>query len=233
MVLMIRESDLKLVLANRRNFIGLKPRVSSLLDSVAGIFYIPTAFAVENMAIRIFMIVLGGIVILYGIAGVIAKPYTTDKLYGEISGMNLIYSSIIAIRQPGVTDSNKYLVYWDEGWKCWFFPNRRSTPNVEDDERDIVNYLHTEFKVPVEDCAVHLKTTSASKKLSTEHNEERNYEYRLYSGAIKQLPQQWSLEGEFAIGQRTCRWMSIGEMMNDSETVKINHDVIALVRDNA
>lgn len=56
--------------------------------------------------------------------------------------MNVIASSIIAITQPGISDSNKYLVYWDTKWKCWFFPNRRSTPSVPDDERDLRNYLH-------------------------------------------------------------------------------------------
>ncbi|EFA23243.1 hypothetical protein [Bifidobacterium gallicum] len=39
MVLMIREQDLESVLAQRRNFIGLKPLGESLLTLITGIFY--------------------------------------------------------------------------------------------------------------------------------------------------------------------------------------------------
>lgn len=135
MMLMIRENDLETVLANRRNFIGIAPRLESALTIITGVFYVASAVVMEDLWWKIPMYVLGAIVTIYGIAGVIRKPYTTKQLFKEIAGMNAIASSIIAITEPGISDSNKYLVYWDTKWKCWFFPNRRSTPSVPDDER--------------------------------------------------------------------------------------------------
>lgn len=126
-MLMIRENDLETVLANRRNFIGIAPRLESALTIITGVFYVASAVVMEDLWWKIPMYVLGAIVTIYGIAGVIRKPYTTKQLFKEIAGMNAIASSIIAITEPGISDSNKYLVYWDTKWKCWFFPNRRST----------------------------------------------------------------------------------------------------------
>ena len=233
MMLMIRENDLETVLANRRNFIGIAPRLESALTIITGVFYVASAVVMEDLWWKIPMYVLGAIVTIYGIAGVIRKPYTTKQLFKEIAGMNAIASSIIAISEPGISDSNKYLVYWDTKWKCWFFPNRRSTPSVPDDERDLRNYLHAEFKVPQDDCTLEYKTDGESTKYSTEHDEMRYYDYRIYRGVVSALPDSWSVDGPFDVGGHRCKWMTIDEMLADEETDRINHDVIVLVRDNA
>lgn len=145
--------------------------------------------------------------------------------------MNIISSSIVAITQPGVTDSNQYLQYYDTGWNCWFFPNRRSTPDVQDDERDLKNYLNVEFKIPVQDCALDMHGNTESTKFSTEHNEERHYEYRVYSGDVATLPKDWSLEGEFEVGGHRCKWMTIEDMLADERIREVNYDVVTAVRD--
>ncbi len=146
--------------------------------------------------------------------------------------MNIISSSIVAIAQPGVPDSNQYLLYYDTGWDCWFFPNRRSTPDVSDDERDLLNYLNAEFKIPVQDCALDMHGTEESTKYSTEHDEERHYLYRIYAGDVQSLPELWSLEGEFTVGGHRCKWMTISEMLADSRIKEVNYDVVTAVRDN-
>lgn len=63
-------------------------------------------------------------------------------------------------------------------------PDRRSTPSVPDDERDLRNYLHAEFKVPQDDCTLEYKTDGESTKYSTEHDEMRYYDYRIYRGVV-------------------------------------------------
>lgn len=231
MMLMIREDNLTLVLAKRRNFIGVRPLWDSILIFITGLFYIPAAVVIPNEICKWIMIGFGALVTGYGIVEICGRRFTTENLYKEIARMNIISSSIVAIAQPGVPDSNQYLLYYDAGWDCWFFPNRRSTPDISDDERDFLNYSNTEFKIPVQDCTLDLHGTEESAKQSTEHNEERHYLYRFYAGVVRTLPEQWSLEGEFEIGGHRCKWMTIADMLADERINAINHDVVTAVRD--
>ena len=144
----------------------------------------------------------------------------------------MISSSIVAIGQPGVPDSNRYLLYYDADWDCWFFPNRRSTPDIQDDERDLRNYLSVEFKVSAQDCELAMRGTEESTKYSTEHDEERHYRYRIYSGDVQTLPEHWSLDGEFEIGGQRCMWMTIAEMLADERIHAVNYDVVTAVRNS-
>lgn len=228
---MIREDNLTLVLAKRRNFIGVRPLWDSILIFITGLFYIPAAVVIPNEICKWIMIGFGALVTGYGIVEICGRRFTTENLYKEIARMNIISSSIVAIAQPGVPDSNQYLLYYDAGWDCWFFPNRRSTPDISDDERDFLNYSNTEFKIPVQDCTLDLHGTEESAKQSTEHNEERHYLYRFYAGVVRTLPEQWSLEGEFEIGGHRCKWMTIADMLADERINAINHDVVTAVRD--
>ena len=125
MMLMIREDDLTLVLAKRRNFIGVRPLWDSILIFSTGLFYIPAAVVIPNEICKWIMIGFGALVTGYGIVEICGRRFTTENLYKEIAGMNIISSSIVAIAQPGVPDSNQYLLYYDAGWDCWFFPNPR------------------------------------------------------------------------------------------------------------
>ena len=49
MMLMIRENDLETVLANRRNFIGIAPRLESALTIITGVFYVASAVVMEDL----------------------------------------------------------------------------------------------------------------------------------------------------------------------------------------
>ncbi|NEG70336.1 hypothetical protein [Bifidobacterium choloepi] len=233
-MLTIREHDLKLVLANRKNMIGLKPVWENVLTIIAGIFYLPEALAVENCVWRIVLFAVGVIVVGYGVIGLCCCRYTTKTLYKEIAAMNIVSSSIVAMRKPLAGRSNELFVYWDEGWGCWFFPNRRSTPDIEDDSRDLINYLNTQFDVPVGDCTLHLKTTGEESKKSTEHGGElRHYAYRFYEGNLSSMPSSWeSSDTEFEVAGHRCRWMTLDAMLADPVINQRNHYVIATVRDN-
>lgn len=145
--------------------------------------------------------------------------------------MTVIESSIIAIKEPLEEGSNRYLQYWDEQWQCWFFPNRHSTPDVRDDERDIANYLNVEYKVPLGDCTLHMVGTDTSTKWSTEHNEERQYSYRLYDGVLAEVPSAWQLSDvDFQVAGHRCRWMSIADLERNERTSTVNADVIHMVK---
>lgn len=227
---MIRDDELRKALQSRRNVIGFTPFWESFATFATGIFYLPAALAEGCAIVRWAMLAIGLLVVAYGIAGMVRRKDVTEELYKEIAAMNIISSSIIALREPGVSDSNRYLLYRDEQWNCWFFPNRHSTANVADDERDILNFLSAEFKVPQGDCSLELRGTESSVKLSTEHNEERHYDYRLYDATVKTMPSAWSAEGEFTVGGHACRFMSIAEMLSNERIKEVNHDVVDMVR---
>lgn len=59
MMLMIRENDLETVLAKRRNFIGIAPRLESALTIITGVFYVASAVVMDDLWWKIPMYVLG------------------------------------------------------------------------------------------------------------------------------------------------------------------------------
>ena len=87
-MLMIRENDLETVLANRRNFIGIAPRLESALTIITGVFYVASAVVMEDLWWKIPMYVLGAIVTISGVLGhemeVLVLP--EPSLHSECSG---------------------------------------------------------------------------------------------------------------------------------------------------
>ena len=139
-----------------------------------------------------------------------------------------VRSSIIAIRNR----NNQYLTYYDEGWKCDFFPNR-ATASPETNEARLAEYLQHNFGLPENTCSLELVAEGSEAKPSTEHgNELRYYEYKLYRAVVKTMPEGWDA-AEFRTQGKRCKWLTLDEMMANPRTNGINHYVIALVRDHA
>ena len=120
-------------------------------------------------------------------------------------------SSIIAVK-----DANRYLLYRDLGWGCDFFPNHATASSTDEDVRQLTTYFADEFEIPAKDFTLSHICVKDSEKPSTEHDGEvRYYEYT-----------------EFHVGAKDCRWMTLDEMLADPVINKINHDAVAMVRDN-
>ena len=145
--------------------------------------------------------------------------------------MNRRASSLIAVKDGMDALSNRYLTYYDEQWNCWLLPNHRSFDSYEEDKRKLSSYLSSEFKIPSDDFQMRFVGTATSTKLSTAHNEERTYDYRLYLASVIRIPDAWDAEGEFAIGSKKCKWMTVDEMLHDRKIYAINHDVIQMLKD--
>lgn len=110
-------------------------------------------------------------------------------------------------------------------------PNHRSFDSYEEDKRKLSSYLSSEFKIPSDDFQMRFVGTATSTKLSTAHNEERTYDYRLYLASVIRIPDAWDAEGEFAIESKKCKWMTVDEMLNDRKIYAINRDVIQMLKD--
>lgn len=233
MMLRIDERDLRSKLNEHRSLIGYGSKGDGIANIVAGLFYIPTAwtFAELPMWARCLFAVLGVVIIALGVASIVCKGLTSEKLYKEIESMNRRASSLIAVKDGMDVLSNRYLTYYDEQWNCWFLPNHRSFDSYEEDKRKLSSYLSSEFKIPSDDFQMRFVGTATSTKFSTAHNEERTYDYRLYLASVIRIPDAWDAEGEFAIGSKKCKWMTVDEMLNDRKIYAINHDVIQMLKD--
>lgn len=177
MMLRIDERDLRSKLNEHRSLIGYGSKGDGIANIVAGLFYIPTAwtFAELPMWVRCLFAVLGVVIIALGVASIVCKGLTSEKLYKEIESMNRRASSLIAVKDGMDALSNRYLTYYDEQWNCWFLPNHRSFDSYEEDKRKLSSYLSSEFKIPSDDFQMRFVGTATSTKFSTAHNEERTY----------------------------------------------------------
>ena len=96
----------------------------------------------------------------------------------------------------------------------------------------VTTYFADEFGIPAKDFTLSHICVKDSEKPSTEHDGEvRYYEYTLYRASVTVMPDAWR-STEFHVGAKDCRWMTLDEMLADPVINKINHDVVAMVRDN-
>ncbi len=91
-------------------------------------------------------------------------------------------SSIIAIQNE--KHPTKYLLYSDHGQGLKLFPNYTT---VKDDMNNIKRRLSEEFEIDAGRIRVDHKTAQHEIKFSTEHNEERSYNYTFYKAHIDGL----------------------------------------------
>lgn len=231
-MLRIDERELKAKLNEHKSLIGWGSLGDGIANVVAGVFYIVTVWTTPELRqpARWTLYALGVIIIGVGVAALLSKRLSAAKLYKEIGTMNRRPSSLIAVRDGGEM-SNRYLAYYDEQWGCWFLPNRRSFDSYSEDKAKVAEYLSAEFKIPESDFSLGFVGTTTSVKWSTEHNEERTYDYRLYMARVSAVPSAWGLDGEFRVGSKRCRWMTLDDMRNDPKVYEINRDVIQMLGD--
>lgn len=205
------------------------------INVVAAVFYLPAAYSIENIYLRYGLLVLAIVFLIwngYVLIRVIKNHYGIEELFKDIENMD-IHSSIVAVRDATGEFRNRYLVYWDDGWGCDFFPNHRM-PDADDSDQTIVaEYLKNQFEIPDSDFQLRHIVNSHSSKPSSEHNNEtRHYDYHLYEADVKKMPPNWKGDA-FTVGSKQCKWMTLDEMERDTNTKTKNSDVINLVRQYA
>ncbi len=94
--------------------------------------------------------------------------------------------------------------------------------------REVRSITHDEVQIWVSGME---DGTTTSTKWSTAHNEERTYDYRLYMAKVSVLPADWRSDGEFIVGSKRCRWMTLDDMRNDPKIYETNSDVIQMLGD--
>lgn len=224
-------------MARHRGDIGRGDKWTWFGNVVACLFNIAGVFAFDWLWLQI----LSGVVAfafmiecVYHIINIYKNPYDADKLLKDVEAMDRTErrSPIIAVRNATNNFKNRYLVYYDDGWKCDFFPNHRTAETQDADEKHIVEYLSDSFEIPADDFSITHVGADSKAKASAEHdNELRYYDYQFYKADVNRVPKAWKGDS-FSVGSKRCRWMTLDEMLRDPNIEKKNHDVITYVKGN-
>ncbi len=235
----IEEKDLDALLARRSSYIGSE-KIHSI-DLINGCIVTITAVVSDyfpsympiNIAIKTGLFIFGAASILAELKGLWLNKshnYSVDQMKREIEELNKVQKnySIVAVKDSFCAHPNRFLQYYDEGWKCWFFLNY-PTMNSENEEH-ITERLRNELGLD-SGIALTFKGSWSDDKYSTEHNKWHTYNHELYEAKVQIFPEM-EKNDEFFIGGKRYRWMTLAEMAQNPEIQKHNMDVVTRVKEH-
>ena len=138
--------------------------------------------------------------------------------------------SLIAVKDTFCEYSNRFLVYWDARWECWLLLNFRTPDNneVEVLARRTAETLH----VPVAKTKLQWQDVQVYTKFSVSDRIRKVYEHNLYIANITSWTETLK-QRQFVLDGVEYKWMTLREMKNDSNIMKKNRDVVAMLEKEA
>lgn len=239
MNLLLDETKLKLLLTEKRDYIGTTydilgvtiPIVTYIVSLFCSDFH-DTVF-LEASTIRIVAYLLAGIYVCDLLRRIVAsfkRKYNYELLYEDIRKMNEIkhYFSLVAIKDEYEEFSNRFLLYYDQAWKCWFFPNFKT--KEEGNESFIIGKLSNALHIKEGKITLESVAEKVQPKFSRRDQIEKVYNHKLYRSVISEFPKEIQKD-RFSIDQTQYRWMTIAEMEADENINEINGDVVSFVKE--
>lgn len=149
----------------------------------------------------------------------------------EIKNQNKIKHpfSIIAIKDEFQTYPGRFLVYYDNRWKCRLFLNYHTQESLPENEARIKIELSQDLHLNVSDIQIDYKDTILHKKFSHSDQCEKWYEYTIYQAHISNFPEAEQISS-FEINGRQYYWMSLSEMERDQTIMEKNSDIVSYVK---
>lgn len=200
--------------------------ISSLLaDYQSWWIFSPTVFKGTVLSIAGILMVRG-IYLAYK-----DRKYTYRDLYMEIKNQNKIAHpfSIIAIKDEFQKYPGRFLLYYDNRWKCWLFLNYHTQEPVSENEKNIKERLSQELQVEEREIQIDYKDTILHKKFSYSDQCEKWYEHIIYQVHIANFPEM-EQNNSFEINGRRYYWMSLAEMERNQMIMEKNSDIISYVK---
>ena len=238
MKLFLDETDLKLLLEEKRELIGNRIPVDSLFAAIAFIFSAVSDsqndfFGIPGLSIKTGLIIIGLwylLKIVRDFALSIFKRYNHMKLFKDIKNLNRIHHehSLICIRDTFSSPSTRFLLYDDERWDCKLFLNTKTIDYNNDTA--IIDQISSWLNLDKNDIHCRYITSRVQEKYSVSHHENRIYNHRLYEVQIFSFPEEIRSE-DFTIHDRHYYWMSIDEMEKDENILKKNLEVVDFVKE--
>lgn len=238
---LLSEDRLQLILERHKDQIG---RSSHWSDIVTGVTFIISTVAatysdfwiVRGTHLKIIILIVAIMLTAWGVLMEInnsTKKFDNEKLFEELKANNEIEHpfSIVAIKDTFRDYPNKYLLYYDTRWNCWFFMNFRTKADQETNISSIKSGLSAKLKVDVSDIKLDYKAEEMHHKHSESDNVDKWYHHSLYSCELMKFREELEKD-DFAIDDVKYKWMTIAEMEQNPSIKKHNMDVVQFVKNN-
>ena len=154
------------------------------------------------------------------------KKYNYENLINDINNLDLVAHrhSLVIIK-----NKDKYLLYDDERWQCKLFINYKTKD--ENNETAIKEALEKDLQLDTSTINCEFVTSRTQEKYSVSHNENRIYNHNLYSITLSKLP-AYMKKDNFVINNKHYYWMTMDEMLSDSNIKEKNLEVVYFVKDS-
>lgn len=239
--ILISEDRLQLILEKHKSDIGSKDNWSNVVTGVS--FIVSTCSAsygafldIPGNLIKSLILIIAVCLTGWGVLMVMNShkdKFDHNKLYEEMRKANEIEHpfSIVAIKDTFSEYPNKYLLYYDNRWNCWFFMNFRTNQEESQNEKNIKNGLSAKLKISPDDFDLEYRTEAIHPKYSESDKEKKYYHHRLYKCIVKEFSDDLK-KSKFTIDNVDYTWMSIDEMEKNPSIRKHNMDVVEFVKHN-
>lgn len=238
MQLLIDKTKLELLLEQKREYIGNKVTVDSIIASVSFLLSVFTAeydsiFGISGTVLKTVFCIIDfcyAFKIVVDILKWHKNKYDHIKLTKDIIGLDMIQHnhSLIVIRDTFRKPAMRFLVYYDERWDCKLFLNLKTVSG--DNENAILEYLSVSLQIPRKELKAKYLTSRVQEKYSVSHGETRVYNHRLYEVTIQEFAHNMK-EADFSVNGVHYFWMTIPEMQKDKNIMDKNMDVVDFVNE--
>lgn len=239
MKLLINKLKLKLLLEEKRD--SIRHSTEGIDIIISAILYIVSLLCsdfrsignVNALVIETLAWVIAVLLLLYGLYKIIYShkhKYDHHMLYTDIENLNEIIHpfSIVAIKDTFNTYANRYLLYYDKAWDCWFFFSFHTAQ--QQNEESITRRLSNKLKIDPTDINIQYITDRLQPKFSEKDQINKVYQHSLYQGIIAQYP-DFMTQDEFDIDGTLYRWHTIEQMEDDTNIMSKNKDVVSFVKE--
>lgn len=207
--------------------------MSLLLSVATGTYSAVGPF--NEKVVKGFFLVLSLVFLMLGcrlMINSIQNKYGQEQLMRDIKDINEVTHpfSLVAIKNTFEEFPNQFLLYFDNKWDCWFFPNYDTKEDENDNQDNILNRISNELKVDKSKIDINFRGEETHTKFSPSVGQKKCYYHRLYQ---VELPLDSSFQiKQFEIDNRVYRWMSPEEMRKNEKIQDKNLDIVEFVTKN-
>lgn len=238
MKIQIDETKLNLLLEEKKTYIGKQVTIDSIISAISFLFSAAIAeyknyIGIPGAFIKYALVSLG----IFFTSLAIYKAYKTQKnqysykdLLKDINALNEISRghSIIIIKDTFNEFSNRFLVYYDNDWKCKLFINYKTNENNED---FIKTHLSNELKINAEDISLKFIKEDLNEKFSQRYKINKFYKHKFYLAEINKF-NEIIKKDNFEVDNKKYFWSTISELEKDEDVRNKNLDIVNIVKNN-
>lgn len=239
-MIVLDEKDLKLLLEQKKDRIGHN-RLDGIDTVISGVSFLASALTatydmfgeIGSRGLKIFFIALSIFFVILGICFMIRsikKKYGHEKLYEDIMKKNINPHTLVAIKDRFKQHPNRFLVYYDSKWNCWFFPNQKTSEDEAKNIERIRESLSGSLDIDPEQINVKYMSSEIHEKYAPADDKIKIYSHKLYEATIPFTEEVQ--QDDFEIGSVKFRWMSIADMKNDKLIQERNMEVVKFVENS-